>query len=265
MITQPTARPINMIYKLIRSFVMPRILILSAVMLSTTLYAIEPSRPSPSTDNTIELFELIEIEQSAKQFAISHYQDKFPDFEIVATAAQLDSRSRITSCKQALQFDAPKILNRSGNNLISVRCGSAPSWRIFVPVNIAVIRDVVVAAAPIARGAPINASNTRVVRMNMAHFRDHYATTLEPIRGMISKRTFREGQAITVSHLSLPTLVKRGEAVVISAKTGITNVKIAGVAQRDGKKGEQIEVINPHSNRTIKATVIGKGRVKVLL
>lgn len=212
-----------------------------------------------------EYIDLSLLEEKVLNFSLAHYREHFPDYLIDAEVTQLDSRTRLRACAMPLSMEAPKILNRSGNSLISVRCQSDSPWRIYVPVKVAVMRDVLVASGPIARNNPVNASNTRTKRISMTSFRDDYISDLSTLPDSIARRSLRDGQPITVNQLTTPTLVKRGDAVVISAKTGVTEVKISGIAQGAGKKGEQILVKNSHSKRTLRATVTGRGRVSVLL
>lgn len=214
---------------------------------------------------TGEFLDLYRLKQEVLAFSLDHYGQHFPDYDIDATVVQLDSRTRLRVCSQPLSFEPPKVLNRSGNSLISVRCNGEHSWRIFVPVRVSVLRDVLVASGPIARNAPVNASNTQLKKISLNSFRDDYITDVSALASSIAKRSIRDGQPITTNQLTTPTLVKRGDAVVISAKAGLTEVKIVGIAQGAGKKGEQILVKNSQSKRTLRAIVTGKGRVSVLL
>ncbi len=212
-----------------------------------------------------EYLDLKALKAQVRDFTLGHYKKRFPDYDIEAQVTQLDSRTKLKTCAEPLAFKPPKILNRSGNSLISVRCSAQTPWRIFVPVKVSVFRDVLVASGPIARNGTVNASNTTIKRISMTSFRDEYVTELSDVSGMIARRNVRDGQAIMLSHLTTPTLVKRGDVVVISASTGATQVKIAGIAQAAGRKGEQISVKNSHSNRVLKAVVTGRGRVAVML
>jgi len=234
----------------------------SALLIKVILIALLPLASNVSADSYMSLEE---IKLLVHDFTQNHYQQRFPDYKVDINVVRLDSRTKLKSCEESLTLTAPKVLNRSGNSLIAVRCAAPVPWKIFVPTQISVEREVLVATGPIARNSPIGASNTRTKKINLNGFRDEYISKLDNIKGMIAKRSFRDGQPIITSQLTTPMLVNRGDAVVISAKTGATQVKINGIAQAAGKKGDQILVKNSHSNRTIKAMVIGRKRVAVVL
>ena len=208
---------------------------------------------------------LEDLKQQVANFTYGHYHERYPDYDINLSVTKLDSRTRLQQCQEPLQLEAPRQLNRSGSSLISVSCVGPVPWRMFVPVKVNIHKDVLVAAGPIARNSEISASNTRSKQISLTSVRNEYVTDIGDVSGMVAKRSFRDGQPIIVGQLTTPTLVKRGDAVVISAKAGSTQVKISGIAQAAGKKGEQILVKNSHSNRTLKAMVIGRGRVAVTL
>ena len=235
------------------------------VIFVLALFTLVASSRAESEHVESEHVELRMLEDKVLTFSLDHYREHFPDYVIEAEVTKLDSRTRLRLCSTPLFMEAPKILNRSGNSLISVRCQTDSPWRIYVPVKVSVMRDVLVASGPIARNSPVSASNTRIKRISTTSFRDDYISDLSTLADSIARRSLRDGQPITVNQLTTPTLVKRGDAVVISAKTGVTEVKISGIAQGAGKKGEQILVKNSHSKRTLRATITGRGRVSVLL
>jgi flagella basal body P-ring formation protein FlgA len=63
--------------------------------------------------------------------------------------------------------------------------------------------------------------------------------------------------------LEPPLVVRRGEAVVISAASSIVAVKVAGVALTDGRLGEQIRIKNLSSSRIVQAKMVGPGQAEV--
>ncbi|NEP50997.1 MAG: flagellar basal body P-ring formation protein FlgA, partial [Moorea sp. SIO3C2] len=52
-------------------------------------------------------------------------------------------------------------------------------------------------------------------------------------------------------YLEQPLLIKRGDSVVVTARTGTLTVKMPGTALMDGHRGEQISVRNKQSNRVV--------------
>jgi len=63
--------------------------------------------------------------------------------------------------------------------------------------------------------------------------------------------------------LQLAEAVRRGDQVVISARSGGINVRMQGEALSGGTLGQQISVRNLTSQRVIRARVAGPGQVEV--
>ena len=59
--------------------------------------------------------------------------------------------------------------------------------------------------------------------------------------------------------------MRKGDHVIISARSGTLSVKMPGEALSDGGLSEQIRVKNLNSNRIIKARVTAPGQVEVAL
>jgi flagella basal body P-ring formation protein FlgA len=77
------------------------------------------------------------------------------------------------------------------------------------------------------------------------------------------KRQLNAGVPITGDILSQPVLIKRGEAVTITAEGDGLSVKMPGVAMSDGRRGEQIRIKNNNSAKIVDAQVTDAGQVTV--
>ncbi len=60
-----------------------------------------------------------------------------------------------------------------------------------------------------------------------------------------------------------PILIKRGDAVTITAEGDGLSVKMPGVAMSDGRRGEQIRIKNNNSAKIVDAQVTEPGEVAV--
>jgi flagella basal body P-ring formation protein FlgA len=83
--------------------------------------------------------------------------------------------------------------------------------------------------------------------------------------GQRLRRPADDGQALTASLLTSPTLVRRGQDVQVEALAGGLQVRMAGVARGDGALGDIIEVENETSGRVVQAVVRSGKSVEVLL
>jgi flagella basal body P-ring formation protein FlgA len=60
-----------------------------------------------------------------------------------------------------------------------------------------------------------------------------------------------------------PKIIKRGERVMITAAKSGIGIRMNGIAQSDGNRGQVIRVKNQNSERVINAIVTGIGEVTV--
>ncbi|KTT42598.1 flagellar basal body P-ring biosynthesis protein FlgA, partial [Pseudomonas oryzihabitans] len=79
------------------------------------------------------------------------------------------------------------------------------------------------------------------------------------------KRQVVNEQVLTPASLEQAELVRKGEQVVISARSASFDIRMQGQALADGAKDEEIRVRNLSSNRVIHARVVDQGQVEVAL
>ncbi len=70
-------------------------------------------------------------------------------------------------------------------------------------------------------------------------------------------------QVLTLQQLEQAEVIRKGDQVVITARSGGLSVRMPGEALAKGGLTEQIRVRNLNSKRVVKATVIGPGQVEV--
>ena len=238
---------------------------------SSTLAAaatLQDPQASYSADEFIEADNLDTIQRDALIQRLltesrGFYQATYPGAEVDVQIAQVPTAIENRQCNEDPRVVFPRQLNRSGRLLVSIQCAAPRSWKVLVPMNVDVSQQVLVATGPIARGTEIRPSHVIQRSINLDSFRDQYVTDFDQISGMIVKRTFRDGQVIRTDQLTEPTLVERGEKIVITAKAGQTYVKMFGTALSSGKLGDQIRVKNISSSRILVAKVTEKGHVSV--
>jgi flagella basal body P-ring formation protein FlgA len=94
---------------------------------------------------------------------------------------------------------------------------------------------------------------------------DEMYDTVEDIIGMAARMNIQSGRIITTSMLEPPTMVVRGEAVVVYIDLGNAFVTLHGTALDSGAVGDQIRVRNTDSNVIITATVTGASLAQIFI
>ncbi|ARN73066.1 flagellar basal body P-ring formation chaperone FlgA [Oceanicoccus sagamiensis] len=176
----------------------------------------------------------------------------------------LDSRLAMKDCPDELETEL-KSRNNIGRVNIRVSCNEQNPWSLYVPVEVDLYRPIVTTLIPVAKGEIISRSVLEMREMDISRLNGTYFTQMDDVTGMQAKRPLRADKPVTANYLEPPLLIRKGEQVQMTARSGGLVVKIAGVALTDGHKGEQISVRNNQSKRVVEARVSGPGQVAIQL
>lgn len=181
-------------------------------------------------------------------------------FQILA----IDPRLSLADCAQPLDTQAKG--RQIGNRLnVQVSCNGTNPWSVYIPVQLQVMRPIVVANRPVARGEILEQSDLSLRRLDSSLLSGAYFHQLDDVVGQQARRTLNANEVIYDHSISAPLVIKRGESVIITAKTGSLLVKMTAIAMSDGRLGEQISVKNSQSKRIVDALVTAPGQVEVVL
>ncbi len=180
------------------------------------------------------------------------------------TVNSLDSRLSMKDCPDTLETEL-KSRSNIGRVNIRVSCNELNPWSLYVPVDVDLYRPVVTTISPIAKGEMLTRGELEMREMDISQLNGSYFTVMEEVTGMQAKRPIRADKPVIANYLEPPLLIKKGEQVQMTARSGGLIVKIAGIALMDGHKGQQISVRNNQSKRVVEARVSGPGQVSIQL
>ncbi|UVK81775.1 flagellar basal body P-ring formation protein FlgA [Pseudomonas sichuanensis] len=177
---------------------------------------------------------------------------------------RLDPRLRMPLCSQQLDasLESPTPLGRV---TVKVRCDSAAPWTIFVPAQVRLLRDVVVMTRPLKRESVVGEGDIALRERDVGTLGPGYLTQMDQAVGMKLLRPTVVDQVLTQQHLEQAEVVRKGDHVVIVARSGTLSVRMPGEALSKGGLHEQIRVRNLNSKRVVKARVTGPGQVEVAM
>lgn len=176
--------------------------------------------------------------------------------------SKIDPRLTMAHCPEPLVVKL-KSLTQIGRVNAKVSCEETSHWSVYVPIHIKLFRQVVVAAVPMDRGTLLTETMLQLREMDVSRLRGTYYTRLEDVAGMQTRRSISPDIPLTSQQIEQPIMIRRGEAVQVTANSGGLEVKIAGIALMDGRVGQQISVRNRQSKRVIEAKVVAPGQVIV--
>ena len=159
-----------------------------------------------------------------------------------------------------------RVLERTkiaANTTVGVRCDGRKPWKVYVPIQITVFRNVFVTVKPVPRDSAIGADDVRLERRNVAG--RHYVTNLERLSHQRLRRDLAPGTVLTPQMFQANHLVRTGQRVTIFKKINGLNIRMAGIALQDGYRDQRIRIRNVSSNKELEGIVRTPQMVEILL
>lgn len=220
---------------------------------------------SPAVADAVTLPDmLIGVTQGFLEFTVEDYlatSQTEGRYEI--EVKQLDPRLRMPMCDKELTASLESPATPIGRVTVKVRCEGSSPWTVFVPAQVRLFREVVTTTRPLKRAGIIEPGDVVLRERDISLINQGYFTSVDQAIGQKLTRPTVGDQVITLVHLEQAEVVRKGDQVVITARSGTLSVRMPGEALSNGGLAEQIRVKNLNSQRVIKAQVTAPGQVEV--
>ncbi|MCY1525305.1 flagella basal body P-ring formation protein FlgA [compost metagenome] len=123
----------------------------------------------------------------------------------------------------------------------------------------------VTANRPLKRESVLTEMDITLAERDVGLLNQGYLTSLQQAVGKKLTRALLPDQVLAPLHVEQAEVIRKGDRVVISARSGTITVRMPGEALSDGAIGKQISVRNQRSQRVVKARVVGPGQVEVAM
>jgi len=206
--------------------------------------------------------QLIGVTQGFLEFTVEDYLATSQiegRFEI--EVRQLDPRMRMAHCDKELtaSLESPTPVGRVTTR---VRCEGSSPWTVYVPAQVRLFRTVVTAVRPLKRDAVVTEQDVAMRERDIGLLGQGFLSSMDQALGQKVLRPMVIDQILAPNFLEQPQMVRKGDQVVITARSGSISVRMPGEALSDGTFNEQIRVRNLNSKRVIKANITGPGQVE---
>jgi flagella basal body P-ring formation protein FlgA len=185
--------------------------------------------------------------------------DTFKSADVEIAVDAIDPRLQFPDCT-ALTVTLPP--QNSATMSAKVACPS-PVWSVYVPVHLHAWVEAVVAAGNLTPNRAIGPRDLAFGRVDMFAGQNGVLTDPLQAEGKILRAGLQMGSPILSPLLDLPITVHRGQRVVMTLTDPVMTIKTTGLALEDGRVGDNIEVQNPDSRKTFRATVASDGGVEL--
>jgi len=137
------------------------------------------------------------------------------------------------------------------------------SVRFAIEAGVAAAPPVVVSVESLPRGAPVRATDVALVRLPPEQGPPEGLHSLEEIVGKETTRAIPKGKVVAADWVRSPLLVRRGDVVTVSARSGGVCVRTTARARDDGSLGELVAVESLTDRSTYYARVVRPREVEV--
>ncbi|MBA1200810.1 flagellar basal body P-ring formation protein FlgA [Pseudomonas capeferrum] len=210
--------------------------------------------------------QLIGVTQGFLEFTVEDYlASSQTEGRYEITVNTLDPRLRMPLCDRDLDASLESPAQPLGRVTVRVRCNGSGPWTVFVPAQVRLFRDVVTMARPLKRESVVGEGDVILRERDVGTLNQGFLTQLDQAVGMKLLRPAVLDQVLTPQHLEQAEVIRKGDQVVITARSGTLSVRMPGEALVKGGLSEQIRVRNLNSKRVVKARVTGPGQVEVAM
>jgi flagella basal body P-ring formation protein FlgA len=225
-------------------------------LLAVTATVIEAAAVQPWQDND-------DIRAAAESFLRDRVGRRAGRTTVEAGA--LDPRHRLPLCGQPLRAFMRRGVEIGPRTVVGVSCEGAKSWTLYVPVNVFVTTDVLVAARSLPRGHLLAAGDLSRDERDVSRMHSGYLTDSRELVGQRLKHQVIAGRPITPAMIEADRIVTRGQSVTLVAAGAGINVTMTGKALTDGALNQRIRVENVKSGRIVEGIVRSREQVEILL
>ena len=178
-----------------------------------------------------------------------------------ATAGRLDPRLRLARCAEPLAAFAAAGDRLKGNTSVGVQCPGA--WRLYVPVKVETLRQVLALRHSLNRGKTLTADDLELVTVDADRLVHGYYADMSSVVGHTLNRSAAGGTILTHSLVREPAVIQRGQRVaLVSSGRGIA-VNAPGEALSEARIGDRLRVKNLSSGKIIEGIARSAGSVEV--
>ncbi|HXN10111.1 MAG TPA: flagellar basal body P-ring formation chaperone FlgA [Steroidobacteraceae bacterium] len=174
---------------------------------------------------------------------------------LVLQSAPLDPHLRIAACDQPLQAFVTGDGQLHNQTMVGVRCEGSVHWTLYNSVTVQSQAEVLVARRALERDTELTRADFQLETRRVPGALSAYVTEPDSLAGQRLRRPLAGGEPLAFDALAPAFLIHRGQQVVLLARAGGIEVRMAGVALADGRASDNIRVQNVSSQRIVEGIV----------
>lgn len=180
--------------------------------------------------------------------------------QVTITVHEIDRRISLPACP-ALEAFLPPGGQLLGNSTVGVRCTTnMKKWTLFVPVQIKVSVNLLIASSPLQQGHVLRAEDIGNQKSELAQT----GILTDPLQaiGKVLKYSVGAGQVLKQDMLRAPYAVRQGQIVKIQVERQGFKIRADGQALNNAAEGQAVQV-KTSSNQVVSGIVQPDGAVNI--
>lgn len=161
--------------------------------------------------------------------------------EVSLDVGDLDPGNQLAPCGN-FDISRPAGARPWGRSNVLVRCLDAAGWRIYMPVQIRVLADVLISARPIARGQTVAAADITSEPGDLSELPANILTDPALAIGKVAAAPIPTGRPLRADLLKAPLVVRQGQSVKVFSRGPGFTVSNEGRALNNAAAGEIVQV-----------------------
>ena len=170
--------------------------------------------------------------------------------------ATVDPGLRLARCPKPL---TARVV-RAGT--VEVACTS-PDWKVFVPVQVRNLRQVLVMRRAVAAGQTLTSADVELVQRDLGRIAQGVLVDTAQVVGRVARRQLQVGNLLATTDLQAEKIIRRGDVVDLVARRGTVEIRVSARASKDAAVGDSLLVENLSSRKTVQGTVAEDGTVNI--
>jgi flagellar basal body P-ring formation protein FlgA len=177
----------------------------------------------------------------------------------------IEPHTQLAKCSQPVRTTLTSVHHMQDRANFELRCPDYQGWHLYVPVRIAGISTVAVAAHAMVIGAVLTASDLRVEQHDLSELPLGFLDDPAVAVGLTVSRPIAGGAFITNQQLVASKAVQRGQSVTLVADAGGLTIRMAGRALTDALVNQRVRVTNLSSGKVVEGIARSAQTVEIIL
>jgi len=199
--------------------------------------------------------------------ALEFLEEKLPwDPDTTEVAIEYDDKDLVLPAGDLkLEFRLPASTLRAGRVPLSaqVRVNGAFHKRLRLNAQVTVEVQRIKTLRAVSRGEVLSEDDVEMETIQVSRMPRNAVTRLEDAVGFETVRNLGAGRVLTANALRRPSLVDKGDQVILVAEKGLMKITAPGIVREKGFKDSLVQVFNVQTKKMVFGYVVDAKTVKV--